>query len=52
MNTLYVLKLINDMWYVGTTVCTGDYRVQQHRDGYGSLWTRKHLLYYFIAGSP
>ena len=32
MNTLYVLKLINDMWYVGTTVCTGGYRGQQHRD--------------------
>ena len=44
MNTLYVLKLIDGMWYVGTTVCTGHYRVQQHRDGHGSLWTRKHPM--------
>ena len=43
-DTLYVLRLKDGCWYVGTTVCTGDYRVQQHRDGYGSLWTRNHPM--------
>ena len=43
-NTLYVLKLQHKKWYVGTTVCTGEYRVQQHRNGHGSIWTRKHPM--------
>ena len=43
-NTLYVLKLRHKKWYVGTTVCAGEYRVQQHRDGHGSVWTRRHPM--------
>ena len=42
--TLYVLQLKDKKWYVGSTVCSGAYRVQQHRDGYGSKWTSKHPL--------
>ena len=42
--TLYVLKCQHGKWYVGTTQCSGWYRVQQHRDGYGSIWTKKHPM--------
>ena len=43
-NSLYVLRLKDDCWYCGTTACEGHYRVQQHRDGYGSLWTKRHPM--------
>ena len=42
--TLYVLKCQHSKWYVGTTECSGEYRIGQHRDGYGSIWTRKHPM--------
>jgi hypothetical protein len=38
---VYVLKLADECWYVGKT---GDVqrRVQQHRTGHGSVWTKLH----------
>ena len=43
MATLYVLHLEGGNYYVGTTD-TFDKRMEEHRRGNGSLWTRKHKV--------
>jgi predicted GIY-YIG superfamily endonuclease len=43
MSTLYVLRLEGGNYYVGTTD-SFEKRMEQHRRGNGSLWTRKHKV--------
>lgn len=43
MLTLYVLRLEHDCYYVGTTTNL-KYRLEQHRNGQGSVWTKKHKM--------
>jgi len=38
---IYVLELTNNKWYVGKTANV-DRRVEQHKSGKGSAWTRKY----------
>jgi hypothetical protein len=40
--TLYVLKLLHDKWYVGTTSRPFEVRYQEHASGRGSEWTKLH----------
>src|SRR5689334_13762795 len=40
--TLYVLKLRNDKWYVGTTTRPVEMRWCEHAEGTGSQWTKLH----------
>lgn len=40
-NLVYILKLEDDCWYVGTT-SNMNYRLAQHNFGQGSKWTRVH----------
>lgn len=40
-NVVYILKLEDDCWYVGTT-SNFNYRLAQHNCGQGSKWTRAH----------
>lgn len=40
-SSVYVLRLVQDKWYVGTTNDI-DKRWSQHQQGAGSLWTRKY----------
>ena len=41
---LYILKLKNGKYYIGTTNKDISDRVQEHIDGNGSSWTRKHKV--------
>jgi len=50
--TCYVLACKHGKYYVGTTVCTLSYRIQQHRDGYGSIWTRRHPMKRVLHSFP
>jgi predicted GIY-YIG superfamily endonuclease len=43
MSTLYVLRLQGGNYYVGTTD-SFEKRIEQHRQGNGALWTRKHKV--------
>ena len=40
---VYVLQLEDECWYVGTTKSCKD-RLYDHRNGYGSSWTRAHAV--------
>lgn len=37
---LYVLECTNGKYYVGVTLRTLDYRINEHLTGYGSEWTK------------
>jgi putative endonuclease len=39
---MYILKCANDTFYVGSTKCL-ELRINQHQEGKGSNYTRKHL---------
>ena len=39
---LYVLELAGNKWYVGTTTQTPRERLNAHKRGAGSAWTRAH----------
>ena len=41
---LYILKLKNGKYYIGTTNKDISDRLQEHIDGNGSSWTRKHKV--------
>ena len=49
--TLYVLKLLHGKYYVGSAANI-DRRLQQHRDGYGSIWTHKHPMVRCVCRYP
>ena len=40
--SIYVLKLVEDKWYVGKTYKKVKERFQEHLDGKGSSWTTKY----------
>jgi predicted GIY-YIG superfamily endonuclease len=43
MMTLYVLRLKQNKWYVGST-CNLEERLQQHKSGHGAAWTQKYPM--------
>ena len=47
---IYVLELNNNKWYVGSTYRELYARLEEHEQGYGSIWTSRHgykrLLFY------
>ena len=47
---IYVLELKHNTWYVGSTYRELYARLEEHEQGYGSIWTRRHaykrLLFY------
>lgn len=49
--TLYVLRLENDKYYVGTTINI-DQRINQHKNGGASAWTDKHKFLELIMTKP
>lgn len=55
MAIVYVLKLRNDKYYVGRT-SNLERRIDDHKAGYGSSWTKKHkfveMIKSFEAESP
>ena len=48
---IYILELKRNKWYVGSTYRELYARLEEHEQGYGSVWTSRHgykrLLCYF-----
>ena len=40
--SIYILKLVEDKWYIGKTYKKVKERFQEHLDGKGSSWTNKY----------
>ena len=51
-HTLYVLKLKGGRWYVGSTGQPLRRRVEQHKRGIGSAWTRRHAVVRVADSQP
>lgn len=39
---LYILRLADGCYYVGTTTRAKEVRIREHFDGHGCFWTQKH----------
>ena len=51
--TIYILKLVENKWYIGRTRNSIMNRYTQHLNGSGSMWTRKYKplnLYKYFNG--
>jgi len=51
MSSIYILKLQHGKYYVGKTADVAR-RIQEHKDGTGSAWTRTHKFVSVIKTTP